>query len=214
MVPLAKTRMLGKRQARRIPGLYDTASGYQEIQRDAAQGYEGAYDVAGQVENNSKSTNMALKEKNIVPKWNVDVRQNGEIIFRDPDSWKRYKIPFHGKPAQLILKKVTKLRSRQEEKFYHAVVVRMVAEAMEVSRDDAHEFLKDMFLKREEKTPTGMRYKRILSTTELSDAAYREYWEQCIRWAALPTKDEGLGPDSGLELYIPYPNEVDYENAM
>lgn len=155
---------------------------------------------------------MALKEKEIVPKWNVDVSESGEVVFRDPDSWERYKIPFRGKEAQLILKRVTKFRSRQEEKYYHGVVVQKVAEAMCIDRQEAHEFLKGMFLKTEERTPSGARYERTMSTTELGDKAYREYWEAIIRWAALPTKDDGLGLESGLEIYIPYPNEVDWEN--
>lgn len=53
---------------------------------------------------------------------------------------------------------------------------------------------------------------RVLSTTELSDIAYRDYWGKCVQWAVLPTKDEGLGVDSGLGLYIRLPNEVDFEN--
>jgi len=31
-------------------------------------------------------------------------------------------------------------------------------------------------------------------------------------WASLPTGDNGLNQTSGLELYIPEPNEADYEN--
>lgn len=155
---------------------------------------------------------MALKEKEIVPKWNVDVTEEGKVMFRDPEAWERFKIPFRGKPAQLILKRVTKLRSRQEEKYYHGIVVQKIAEAMCIERQEAHEFLKSMFLKTEERTPSGARYERVMSTTELGDKAYREYWEQILRWASLLTKDDGLGPDSGLGLYIPYPNEVDWEN--
>ena len=102
---------------------------------------------------------------------------------------------------------------KQEEKFYHAVVVSMVSDAMGITRDNAHNFLKGLFLKIEERSKAGKyRYERILSTTELSDKAYREYWEKCIMWAAQPTGPDGLNQESGLDLYIPYPNEVDYKN--
>ena len=89
----------------------------------------------------------------------------------------------------------------------------MIAEAMSVEDQEAHELLKSLFLKREERSANGkFRYTRIMSTTELDDGAYREYWEKCMRWASLPTNPSGLSIDSGLELYIPEPNEVDYEN--
>ncbi len=117
-----------------------------------------------------------------------------------------------GKTMHVIVKDIAKDRSRQEEKYYHAVVVRMVAEAMDIADQEAHELLKKMFLTVEEKTSTGFRFRRVLSTTDLSDKAYRNYWENIIRWAAQPTDDEGLGPSSGLGLSIPYPNEMDYDH--
>lgn len=156
---------------------------------------------------------MTLKEAHIWPKWLVKVNDNGIIYFENRREWDRFKIPYYGKEMTLILKARTKDRSRQEEKFYHAVVVRMVAEDMDIGRDEAHEFLKRLFLRIEAKTPGGIRYERVLSTTELSDRAYREYWEKCIHWAALPTGDDGLNQDSGLGLVVPFPNEVDYTDA-
>lgn len=141
----------------------------------------------------------------------MEIHDN-KVVFQDRDSFNKHLIPYEGKAMQLIVKHVVKERSRQEEKFYHAVVVRMVAEAMDISDQEAHEFLKKMFLTVEDKSPAGYRYTHVLSTTDLSDRAYREYWEKCIKWAAQPTLD-GLTFDSGLGLYIPMPNEVDYENA-
>ena len=89
----------------------------------------------------------------------------------------------------------------------------MVAEAMDIADQEAHELLKKLFLTIEETSPHGFRYTRILSTTELSDKAYRDYWEKCVRWAAQPTLEDGLSVNSGLELSIPMPNEVDYMEA-
>lgn len=161
---------------------------------------------------------MALHERKIYPKFKGTV-QDGRLIFEDTRSFQNYIASLEGKVVNIIVKVWHKDRSRQEEKFYHAVVARMVAEEMGIDDQEAHNLLKSLFLAEEEskqiETPTGpklYRYKRILSTTELTDKAYREYWEKCIRWAALPTKPEGLSQDSGLELYIPLPNEVDYSD--
>ena len=154
---------------------------------------------------------MALKEKKIYPKWLVTIKNN-KVVFQDRETFDRHLIPMEGKQKHLIIKDIVKERSRQEEKYYRAVVVTMVAEAMDIPAHEAHELLKKMFLSVEEKSSAGYRYTRIQSTTELSDKAYRAYWGECIKWASLPTLEDGIGPDSGLEMYIPLPNETDWEN--
>ena len=154
---------------------------------------------------------MNLKENRIYPKWHVSII-DGKVVFKDRENFDRHLIPYEGKAMHLIVKDVHKERSRQEEKYYHAVVVRMVAGAMDIPDQEAHALLKGLFLRVEEKGKYG-RYERTMSTTELSDRAYREYWEKCVKWAALPTEPEGLGPSSGLSLYIPAPNEVSYQEG-
>ena len=157
---------------------------------------------------------MTKKESHYVPRWAVRVEKDGKVIFLDPEGWKAYKRSYGGREGDIILKDKVKDRSRAEEKYFHAVVVKSVAEAMDITPDDAKSFLKELFLKVEEKSAKGFRYTRVLSTTELSDKAYRKFWEDCVKWAALPTKDTGLAEDSGLGLYIPKPNEVDYEDVI
>jgi hypothetical protein len=156
-----------------------------------------------------------LKDRTIYPAWDCGVFNN-KVVIKDRQAFDKHLIPFEGKDnLQLIIKRKVKGRSRQEEKFYHAVVVRMIAAHMDITDQEAHDFLKNLWLKKEvrQKLQDGrvVRYERTGSTTELGDKAYREYWQTCIKWAALPTKDEGLGPDSGLGLVIPYPNEVWYD---
>lgn len=155
-----------------------------------------------------------LQDRAVVPAWDVAIFDN-EMVIRDDEAFHKHLIPLEGRDNyQLILKKKIKSRSRQEEKFYHAVPVKFVAEAMDITREEAHEFLKGLLLRVEERAtrPDGSaaRYERVMSTTELSDARYREYWEDVIRWAALPTMDDGLHAGSGLGIFIPYPNEVEW----
>lgn len=155
-----------------------------------------------------------LKDRNVVPVWDIMIIDN-EIEVKDKDSFHKYLIPLEGRDnMQLTIKRKVKSRSRQEEKFYYAVPVKYVAEAMDITREEAHEFLKSLLLKEETsivlKDGQVIRYERVMSTTELSDAAYREYWNDVIRWAALPTEDDGLSRTSGLGIYIPGPNEVEW----
>jgi len=154
---------------------------------------------------------MALKEKKFFPIFKAK-SSKGWLVFEDSEEVAKYLFSVQDKRLDVVIKPEVKHRSRQEEKYYHGVVVSMVAEAMGIEKQQAHEFLKSLFLKVEEKTPSGFRMERILSTVELSDASYREFWQKCQRWASLPTLDGGLSLDSGLELFIPDPNSVNYEN--
>ena len=157
---------------------------------------------------------MSKKENKIWPIWTVTVGPQGEILFHDKESWEKFKYNFYGKDMSLILKNLVKDRSRQEEKYYWAVVVRMVAEEMSVSRQEAHNTMASIFLTVEERSPAGFRYKRVMSTTELGDRRYDEYiFKECVPWASLPTGEDGLNAESGLDLFIPDPTKVDWENA-
>lgn len=156
-----------------------------------------------------------LKDREVYPAWDVSVI-DGQIEIRDREAFETHLIPYEGRDdLQLILKKRVKSRSRQEEKYYHAVPVKFVAEAMDITREEAHEFLKDLLLRVEESTVTPggvvVRYERTMSTTELGDKAYRDFWGEVLKWAALPTGDDGLSRTSGLGLYIPGPNEAEWD---
>lgn len=153
-----------------------------------------------------------VKEREIVPKWNVEIHGN-KVVFELRKEFDAYLIPFEGKQMHLILKKRHKSRSRAEEKYFHAVVCHMIGEAMSISADEAKEFLRGLFLEIEEKSPAGYRYTRLLSTTELSDKAYHKFiFDEVLPWAALPTGEDGLSRDSGLQLRLPLPNEVSYDD--
>lgn len=151
----------------------------------------------------------------IYPKWKVKIHE-GKVVFEQREQFDSHLIPYEGKIMSLVLKPYTKRRSRQEEKYYHAVVVRMIADEMGETDDNTHNLLRGLFLEREKSAVLEngevIRYTRILSTTELNDKQYREYWKQCVDWAAQPTKDTGLAQDSGIKLYIPLPNETDYDD--
>ena len=97
---------------------------------------------------------MALKERKIYPKWKATAR-GGRLYYDREGDFSNHLIPYDGKELQVIVKPYAKNRSRQEEKFYHAVVVRMVACEMDFTDQEAHEFLKSLFLKIEERSPNG-----------------------------------------------------------
>lgn len=156
---------------------------------------------------------MSLHERKIYPKF-VAQYKDGKLRIENSEEFFRYLIVFADRPFHLVPKKIHKERSRQEEKFYRGYILPAIAESMAIPEDEVHAMLAAMFLTEECRTDSGYRYTRVLSTTELSDIAYRQYWERVILWAAQPTNEEegGLNQSSGIGLPLKYPNEIDFES--
>lgn len=153
----------------------------------------------------------------IYPRWKCIVDSEGMLKVVERDKFYEYLQRYAGNDEmQMVVRPFVKHRSRQEEKYYHAVVVQSVADAMDCDPAYAHDFLRGLFLTVEESTiresdKKKIRYTRVRSTTELSDKEYHSYiFEKCVPWAGRPTEDYGLDQESGLGLYIPTPNEVDW----
>lgn len=159
-----------------------------------------------------------MSKARIYPKWKVQILPVGGIVFQDEEGFNEHLIPLMNpdKWYELVIKPVSKERSRAEERYYRGVVCKMVAEAMSIESHEAHEFMAKMFLtvveKKELANGTVIKYEKTRSTTELDDKQFDEYvFNDCIRWASLPTEEDGLSPTSGLGLYLPLPNEVEYD---
>jgi azurin len=84
-------------------------------------------------------------------------------------------------------------RSGAQNRFYHAVVVRTLADYTGYTTDEMHEALKAKFLA-EDDMVLGLT--RITSTTKLSTAQMTDYIERVRLWAHCE-----------LGCYIPAPNE-------
>jgi len=157
-----------------------------------------------------------MATKHIYPNWPATIDSRGKIHIKEKEKFDQFTALYAGNENMSVtVKPYRKARSRQEEKYYHAVPKMMIAEAMDIEPEQAHEFLCKMFLTTEETAIVAgkkIRYNRVKSTTELDDKQYREFLTRINRWASLPTGDDGLNQDSGLSLYIPDPNEADYEN--
>jgi hypothetical protein len=103
-----------------------------------------------------------------------------------------------------ITKRIRKPRSSNQNRYYHGIVVKMIAEetcGVPASKEDCdaiHRELAKNFLGSTEVTNGGFTFEVIKSTTDLSTVEMEEYLEMIRRWA-----------DVDLNLYIPKPNEVE-----
>lgn len=131
--------------------------------------------------------------KTLIPKFSGYV-QDGKLHLRDPERYKRWVSKLEGERLEVVIKKARAVRSLQQNKYYWAVVIAMIADHCGMdSPEEAHEAMKWQFLQ--------VRYAKIVtvrSTTSLSKSDMVEYIERIRRWAA-----------AELNLDIPDPHKVD-----
>ena len=123
--------------------------------------------------------------------------KDGKIVGKDLlwDSVKRYfqTIQADGRYVWNMPEKVRHTRSIQQNRYYHGVVCKLIADHTGYSGDEIHQLLAEQFLSYEKGGKSFVR-----STTKLKTAEFENYLESCRRWAAMD-----------LQVYIPLPNERD-----
>lgn len=106
-----------------------------------------------------------------------------------------------GKRIEMVIKKVQKNRSLNQNAYYWGVPVKMLAEKYGYETGDeiqmVHDFLASEFLT-VTKTVMGMEVKIVRSTSRLSTEEFETYCRRIRLWASV-----------ALDFYIPEPNEVE-----
>jgi hypothetical protein len=123
---------------------------------------------------------------------------DGKLTLEKPDQFKQYVAKLKG-DVQLTITRRKKLRTNVENNYYWGVIVAMVAEEMGLIPDEAHDYLKSLFLKMGVEIK-GKRFEVVRSTSLLSTEEFETYAEKCRQWAS-----------AELSVYIPLPNEIQYE---
>lgn len=124
---------------------------------------------------------------------------DGKLALEKPGQFKQYVAKLKG-DVQLTITRRKKLRTNAENSYYWGVVVAMVAEEMGLIPDEAHDYLKGLFLKMGVEVK-GKRYEVVRSTAILSTEEFEEYVTKCRNWAGVE-----------LHIYIPEPNETVVSN--
>lgn len=88
------------------------------------------------------------------------------VVVGRPSDFKQYLAKLNGE-VQLTITRRKKIRSNAENNYYWGVIVPMVAEEMGLIPDEAHDYLKSLFLKMGFESK-GKRYELARSTSILS----------------------------------------------
>ena len=125
--------------------------------------------------------------------------KNGQLKFvrNERDLFVEALKHFDNKLIWLSLKKPFNQRTLQQNKYYWAVPIALISEALGYEKDEVHEILKWKFLliPGEYGKPD-----RVRSTRDLSTEEWETYMDEVRRWAV---------QEPCLQLNIPEPNEVE-----
>ena len=104
---------------------------------------------------------------------------------------------FEGKEVDVIIKLHSSRRSNQQNKYYWAVIVKLISDHTGFTSDEVHEILLDKFAEKKElKIGDEIHFVADRSHKMKTDA-FERYTEQIRIWAA-----------SELGVVIPLPNEI------
>lgn len=116
------------------------------------------------------------------------------IIYDDHELYLKNLTKLRGKRIVIGLEKESKRRSLPQNKYYHGVVVKILADEFGYTKEECHDILKRDFLRipGENGKPD-----KIGSTRDLDTIGFEEYLEKIRFWAIIE-----------YNITIPLPNEV------
>lgn len=118
--------------------------------------------------------------------------QNNKLTPDDPESMAKHIATLNNKKVTITITPFRKPRSGAENRYYHGVVVSMLADEFSFTPEEMHEALKLKFLlDKTRKIPT------VKSTAQLSTVEFETYLSQIRIWAS-----------KEYQIDIPNPNET------
>jgi hypothetical protein len=129
-------------------------------------------------------------------KFRAMVKEDGTLVINKQcfTAYMQHLLDLKGMEVNITVDKIHRNRSENQNRYYHAVICKMLADETGHTKDEIHEAMKVKFLSFED---NGIKYVR--STTDLDTKETEHYYEEIRRWAA-----------SDLNLFIPDPNQVDF----
>ena len=125
--------------------------------------------------------------------------KNGNVTYQNKELFDDHMLSYEGKTVVITVGEQKKRRSLNLNSYYWAVVVKLLSDETGYDKDEMHEVLKSMFLRTRYQIK-GVWVDSTKSTTKLTHKEMSEFIEEVKRFAS-----------TTLGVYIPDPNEVDYE---
>jgi hypothetical protein len=123
--------------------------------------------------------------------------EKGKLILEDPSRYLLRIASLEGKRVELSLKKYRENRSDNQNRYYWAVVVELLANHCGYAPEEMHEALKIKFLSSQPRDEHGL--VKIGSTARLNTDEFIQYTNKIVIWAA-----------TELQVFIPDPSQVEF----
>lgn len=124
----------------------------------------------------------------MIPAFVAKVDADGRLVFKDNKAFTRYLtaafFTYGETDVFVTVQRAPKLRSTNQNRYYHGIIVKLVADHLGYTPMDTHTLIKTVF--------------QIESTAKMESAAFEKFLEDIRIWA-----------QTELELRLPLPNEVD-----
>jgi hypothetical protein len=125
----------------------------------------------------------------------------GQLTIAEPDAFNAYLTTLRGDLA-VTVEAWKRKTSNPQLAYYYGVVVKLLCTHTGFSQDEMDSVLKNMFMS-EYVEINHYIIRKPISKTAVSTLRFETFLEDCRRWAA-----------SALEVYIPLPNEVDFQETL
>lgn len=112
--------------------------------------------------------------------------EKGRIVLDNRYKFRTYLDTFEGKRVELVLREKTMMGSAKQHRYYRGVVLKKISDYNGDTVEDLHKSMKQRF--------------GVVSTTKLTESAFKQYIDQVIRFAA-----------GFLGVVIPDPEHIDLE---
>lgn len=122
----------------------------------------------------------------------IDVK-NGKLTLHNQEKFSTYLFGLTG-TFELTIKERIKSTTDPQNRYYHGVICKMIADHTGYSANDIHEHLAWEFLQIPDEK---IRIRRSTAKGKMTTVEREEYHRQCRDWA-----------QTELNLFIPLPNEV------
>lgn len=119
--------------------------------------------------------------------------KHGKVVLYTPERYVVHLAKLEGQNIELIVRKETKTRSGQQNRYYWGVVLAVLSECTGYDPEQMHDAMKEKFASK--RTEAGLLITE--RTSKMDTTRFSEYIEGIKRWAA-----------EYLECYIPDAGEV------
>lgn len=135
------------------------------------------------------------------PVFEGEVDEKGNLRVYDLDRFQRYLLnSLRGGRVRIVVSREKKVRSLDQNSYYHGVIVYRLAQALGYTEPEMHDALKYEFLRQEQGAvgTSGKPLVKIGSTAALSTVEFEELMQRIREWAL-----------AEFDIRLPLPNEVE-----